>query len=217
MSTIEHVLSDFIEAWSAGRRPSVREHLARVPEGAERDELAEQITTWLEVAPTPPFDDATRAEIRAEPIVRDVLQAAGTDAGLWPTVVPALRARAGLSVGQLAARLVERFGLATGDQERTADYLQRLEAGRLEPSRVSRRLLGALGELLGASAATLADAGLLGGGLRPAASGGTLFRGGGDAEAWVAQDIEALSVAAMSPAPPELDELDRLFTGGPDA
>ena len=34
---------------------------------------------------------------------------------------------------------------------------------------------------------------------------------------WVAQDIEALSQAAMSTAPPELDELDRLFIGGPDA
>ncbi len=30
-------------------------------------------------------------------------------------------------------------------------------------------------------------------------------------------DIELLSRAALSPAPPPMDELDRLFTGGPDA
>jgi hypothetical protein len=30
-------------------------------------------------------------------------------------------------------------------------------------------------------------------------------------------DIEALSRAALTPAPPPMDELDRLFLGGPDA
>jgi hypothetical protein len=217
MSTIEQVLSDFIEAWSAGRRPSVREHLARVPEGPERDALADQITTWLEVAPTPAYSETARAEIRAEPAVRHVLDAAGQDAGLWPAVIPGLRARAGLSVRQTASRLVERLALAPGSEERTADYLERLERGELEPSRVSRRLLGALGELLGASADTLADAARFGTGLRPAAAGGTLFRASGEAGDWVARDLEALSAAAMRPAPPELDELDRLFVGGADA
>jgi transcriptional regulator with XRE-family HTH domain len=217
MSTIEQALSDFIDAWNAGRRPSVREHLARVPDGPQRDELAEQITTWLEVAPTPAYSDAARAQIRAEPAVRHVLDAVRGDAGLWPAVIPGLRARAGLTVGQLAARLVARFSLAPGSEERTADYLARLERGELEPSRVSRRLLGALGELLGASGDTLADAGRFAGGLRPAAAGGTLFRAEGEAGQWVARDLDALSAAAMRPAPPQLDELDRLFTGGADA
>ena len=61
MSTNDQVLSDFIDAWNAGRRPRVREYLARLPDGPERDELADQITTWLEVAPTPAYDDETRA------------------------------------------------------------------------------------------------------------------------------------------------------------
>lgn len=217
MSTTDQVLSDFIDAWNAGRRPSVRDHLTRVPAGPARDELADQITTWLEVAPTPAYSDAARAEIRDEPVVRHVLDAVGHDAGLWPDVIPGLRARAGLTVGQLAARLTERFSLGKGSEERTADYLARLERGELEPSRVSRRLLGALGELLGASGDTLADAGRFGGGLRAAAAGGTLFRAEGEAGDWVARDLDALSVAAMRPAPPELDELDRLFVGGADA
>ena len=88
MSTNDQVLSDFIDAWNAGRRPRVREYLARLPDGPERDDLAEQITSWLEVAPTPGYDDDTRADIRAEPIVARLLESAGSDAGLWPTVVP---------------------------------------------------------------------------------------------------------------------------------
>jgi hypothetical protein len=217
MSTIEQVLGEFVDAWNAGRRPRVIEYLARVPEGPERDELAEQIGTWLEVAPTPEYDPGTRAQIRGEPAVRHVLEAVGADAGLWPAVIPELRARAGLSVRQVAGRLVERFALGGGSEDRAAEYLARMERGELEAARVSRRLLDALGELLGASGATLADAGRLGGAMRPAAAGGTLFRAGEDAGDWVARDIEALSRAAMRPAPPPMDELDRLFTGGPEA
>ncbi|HEX2102191.1 MAG TPA: hypothetical protein VHF51_00960 [Solirubrobacteraceae bacterium] len=216
MSSTEQVLSEFIDAWNAGRRPRVVEYLGRVPEGPERDELAEQIGTWLEVAPTPEYDPGARAQIRAEPIVRHVFEAVGQDAGLWPAVLPQLRAGAGLSVPQVASRLVERFGLGGTDEDRAAEYLERMERGELEPARVSRRLLDALGELLGASGRTLADAGRLGGAMRPAAAGGTLFRAGEDAGEWVARDIEALSRAAMRPAPSEMDELDRLFTGGPD-
>ena len=216
MSTTDRVLGEFIDAWNAGRRPRVGEYLARVPEGAERDELADQIGTWLELAPVPEHDAATRAEIRAEPVVRQVVDAVGADAGLWPEVMPQLRARAGLSVGDLAARLVERFGLGRDGERRTAEYLVRMERGDLEAARVSRRLLDALGDLLGASGRTLADAGRLGGAMGPAAAGGTLFRAGEETADWVARDIEALSRAAMTPAPPEMDEVDRLFTGGPD-
>jgi hypothetical protein len=216
MSPTDQVLSDFIDAWNAGARPSVREYLSRVPEGAARDELAEQITTWLEVAPTPDYSEAMRAQIRAEPAVQHVLSAVGDDAGLWPQVIPQLRARAGLSVGQVATRIVARFGLGRGNEERTADYLHRLEEGELEPTRVSHRLLDALAELLGVSPGTLRDAGTFGSGLRPAAAGGTLFRAGEDAGDWVAHDIEALSRAAMTPAAAPMDELDRLFAGGPE-
>jgi hypothetical protein len=71
--------------------------------------------------------------------------------------------------------------------------------------------------LLGIRGASLADAGLLGGGFRPAAGGATLFRASeGDDVGWVAEDIEVLSQAAFTPAA-DMDELDRLFTGGPDA
>ncbi len=93
MSTHEQVLSEFIDAWNQGHRPRVREYLARLPDGPERDELAEQITSWLEVAPTPSYDEETRDEIRREPIVASVLSGP----------VPALRARAGLSISELAA------------------------------------------------------------------------------------------------------------------
>jgi transcriptional regulator with XRE-family HTH domain len=216
MSRTEQVLSEFVDAWNAGRRPRAREYLARVPEGPERDQLADEIMTWLELAPTPAYDAATRAQIRAEPIVQRVLRAADEQAGLWPDVIPRLRERAGLSLRELALRVVERFGLGGGAVARAEEYLGRMERGELAPARVSLRLLDALGETLGASGRTLGEAAQLGGGFRPAAAGGTLFRSDADADDQVVLDIEALSRAALQPAPPPMDELDRLFTGGPD-
>ncbi len=217
-TTSEQLLSDFIDDWNAGRRPDVRAYLERVPGGAGRDALAEQIGAWLEVAPMPAYDAPARAAIRADPVVRRVFGAVGEDAGLWPQVLPALRQRSRLSVGELASRLAERFGLGTPEVERAGSYLERLERGELEASRISRRLRDALADLLGVTPGTLSDAGAFGRGLRPTAAGGMLFRRDGDAGDWVAADLEVLSAAASEPAPPQaLDELDRLFVGGPDA
>ena len=183
----DRVLSEFIDAWNAGRRPRVRDYLARLPDGPARDELADAITDWLSVAPAPAYSERARREIRTE--VARTFELAR------------LRERAGFSVRELAVRVARAFGLA--DVERTEGYLARLEAGELDPSRVSRRLLDALGGLLGGTPM-----------LRPAP--GALFRAE-DADAAVRFDIELLSRAALAPAPSPMDELDRLFTGGPDA
>lgn len=215
-SSAEQLLSEFIDDWNAGRRPDVRAFLKRAPEGDERALLAEQLGDWLALAPTPAYDAPARAAIRAEPTVQRLFAAAGEDAGLWPAVLPAMRERSRLSLGQLATRVAERFGFGAGETTRTEAYLEQLEQGELEPSRVSRRLLDALADALGVSPGALADAGAFG--LRPAAAGGTLFRSDGDVEPWVAGDLDILSAAASEPAPAgSLDEVDRLFLGGPDA
>ncbi len=219
MSTTEQLLSDFIDAWNAGRRPRVRDYLARLPDGPERDDLADRLTSWLEVAPTPAYSEQTRAEIGQAPALARLREATDNDAGLWPAVVPTLRARAGLSIADLAAKLVERFGLDREQTERTAGYLDRLEAGALDPARISQRLTTALAGILGVGERTFIDAGTYNRGLRPppAAAGGALFRAAAPAPAAYREDFEVLARAARAPAPPPLDELDRLFTGGPDA
>src|ERR1700704_4548127 len=100
MSTIDRVLSEFVDDWNAGRRPQVDAYLERVPE-ADRAELAGQLATWLEIAPTPAYDAPARAAIAAEPAVREAIGAMGSEAGLWPVLLPRLRSRASLSLGDL--------------------------------------------------------------------------------------------------------------------
>ena len=212
MSTpTDQLLSEFIDAWNAGARPQVEDYLQRAVPG-ERDELAERLEDWLLVAPSPAYDAQALASIRAEPGYAGAL-AEIEAVGLWPEVLPRLRERAGLKLRELAGRITAAFGLP-GEEARAEGYLERMEAGDLDASRVSRRLLDALGTALGVSAADLLRAG----GVRPAAAPGqALFRAERYAAASFEADLEALSRAALTPAPEPMDELDRLFVGGPDA
>jgi transcriptional regulator with XRE-family HTH domain len=208
---IDKLLSEFVDAWNAGERPRVDDYLERAAP-AERDELAERLEEWLLVAPSPAYSEQVLEHIRAEPAFAAALAEIEADPELWPEVLPRLRERAGLRLQDLATRITTAFGLA-GEEDRTARYLERMEGGDLDPSRVSRRLLDALGAALGVSGEALGRAG----GLRPGAPGHALFRAEAAAAASFEDDLEALSQAALAPAPPPMDELDRLFAGGPDA
>src|SRR5690242_10828891 len=103
---IDKVLSDYIDAWNAGRRPEVDAYLERVPE-AEREALAGRLEEWLSVAPSPAYPAAARRAIRADQRLRAAL--AATDKP--PGTLLALRRRARLSLDELAARVTEAFGL----------------------------------------------------------------------------------------------------------
>lgn len=211
MTDIATVLGDFIDAWNAGRRPEVDDHLARVAE-ADRDELRRQIAMWLQVAPDPEYDEATRAEITADPVLLAALAAGRQTAEPWAARLRAMREQAGLAVEQVAERLAGALGL-TGGRQRTADYLARAEAAALDETRVSRRLIDALASVLGVDRDDVAPAW----GMPPTAAQFYRREAGLSDAAMLEQEFDALSRAARVPAPEPLDELDRLFLGGPDA
>ena len=213
MTDVDRLLSEFIDAWNAGERPRVNDYLARAP-AAQQDELADALGDWLAVAPTPAYDEAALRAIRAEPALRGALAAVDAEAGLWPELLPRLRERAGLSVRALATRLTAAFGLG-GQEDRAETYLQRMERGELDPARVSRRLLTRSATRSASRAGSCEAAG----GLSPrtGAPAHALFRAERDAAASFEDELDALSRAALTPAPAPMDELDRLFCGGADA
>lgn len=213
MSTArEQVLSEFIDAWNAGRRPDVDDYIARVADD-EQSELAEELATFLSHGPTPAYSDDALREIRAEPAVAEALAAAERE-GLLPRLLTGLRARLGMSTGDVATALVGELGLAEAQQPKTAGYLERLEQGRLEPTRVSRRVFDALSRVFRVARDELegaADSGRWSG-VPPAAA--PVFR----AEEHVAQlaeeHLEVLADAMAAPGGEERDEVDDLFLGG---
>ncbi len=207
MTTIQQLVGEFIDAWNAGRRPDVEAFLKRASP-PDRDELAAQFATWLEIAPTPEYDDAARRSITHEPALNAALDAAAALRVPLAVRLATLRTRAGLGVGDIAGRLIGMFGLY--DERRTADYLERIERDELDERRLSRRLLDALAAILGADRDELAPS--------PAALAGgqAFFRADDTPDAAITERIDVLSRAALSPAPETtMDELDRLFFGGP--
>jgi transcriptional regulator with XRE-family HTH domain len=208
----DRILSEFIDAWNAGRRPDVDDYLARVDE-SERGELADALMTFLRFAPTPQYSEEALDEIRADPIVAEALAAAGERAGLLPSLFVRLRVRLGLSNADVAGELVESLSLPADRARKTASYLDRLERGELEPSRISGRVFDALARVFGVPCSELEGAGDVGGWAAPGAPAAA-FRASGEAADAAAPHLDLLAKGLTTPGDAARDEVDDLFLGG---
>jgi transcriptional regulator with XRE-family HTH domain len=206
-SESDRILSDFIDAWNAGERPDVDDHLARAPE-AEREDLADALASFLAFAPTPAYSEQALAEIRAEPIVAEALDAGGERSGLMPALLRRLRERLGLSTEQLASELARVLGLGEERRPKTAAYLQRWERGELSSARVSQRVFDGLAGIFGVPRSELEGAADLGARVAP------VFRASGPEAPAAAPHLELLADALQTPADAEHDEVDDLFLSG---
>jgi transcriptional regulator with XRE-family HTH domain len=211
----EQVLSEFIDAWNAGRRPEVDDYIARVPE-AEQAELANDLFAFLTLAPTPEYSEEALAAITAESVVAETLGAGAERAGVLAALIARLRERLGMSTADVAGELVGELGLREEQAPKAAGYLERLEQGRLEPSRISRKVFEALGRLFGVPSRELEDAADYGGwsGGRLAHEAAPVFRADEDAAASVARHLDVLADALAAPGGDKRDEVDDLFLGG---
>jgi hypothetical protein len=129
---VETLFDEWVSRYRRGDRPDPREYLAR--SGALRDELASLIDGYLALAPRP--------ELNLETV--DVVNA--WIGGESPLVL--LRARRGLTREKLLDTLSTRFGLSRAQQPALAERYHELEAGLLDPARLSRRLAAFLAERL---------------------------------------------------------------------
>ena len=205
----DQILSEFIDAWNAGRRPSIDEHLARVPQ-PEREGLLEGITSYISWAPTPAYDDDAVAQIRAEPAMAAALSTYRTQTVSWPGLVAARREALALSADDLAGRLVSALGLARERRAKTRDYLERAERGELDASRFAPRLLDALAELLKTSRRELRRAA----GTWIPVQAAPAFRATEDAATIASAHLELMADAAATPSEDDWEEVDDLFRGG---
>jgi transcriptional regulator with XRE-family HTH domain len=211
MSDVDALLSRFVEEWNAGRRPSVEDYLDQAPEGAARDDLADQISTFLSYAPTARYDEAAMAQLLEEPAVQAAATAFEAEGSAWRALLPRLRKRAGLSQSDLAAEVLEAAGLGDEGRDKAARHLEAMERGELDATSVSDRLLAVLSRVLRMNRADLVRTGMPGAGPAPASA---MFRRepgeGNDLEARL--DLAADALATPAPAA-EWDEVDELFFG----
>jgi hypothetical protein len=208
MTDLDRLLADYIAEHRAGGEADPREYLARAsPE--ERTELAALIDTYLAHVPRQPFNQAMFRGSSAERTVDELERAIAGQAGLWPALLPSLRDRAGLKRSELVDRLAAALG-QSGRKDKVAGYYHQMEQGRLPARGVSDRVLEALGQLVGETAAALRDAGraLTPSGQGPAAASVAAFARRAYSESGTDEPATATGARA------EWDEVDELFRGG---
>jgi hypothetical protein len=203
----DRILSEFIDAWNAGRRPELEDYVERAPE-SEREELVSEIAAFLAFAPTPGYSEETLQAIRAE-----AAEAGADRSGILSSLLASLRARFDLSTKQVAGQLVESLGLPGDREPKAARYLEQLERGDLDPTRVSRRVFDALASLFRISRDELEGAADLSG-WSPRPTAAPVFRADEHVVADAAPHIELLADALAAPGGQGRDEVDELFLGG---
>ena len=216
MKTVDRLLQDYIAEHRAGGPASPLEYLERV-EGTDRLELEALIDGYLTHAPPPDRRPSAQeyAGSLSEKVVEKLSPSLTGVSGLWPTVLPDLRARARVKRSDLVSRLAQTLGV--GDREaQVADYYNRMEQGRLPAEGVSTRVLDALGAIVGQSGEALRRMGTA---LEP--GGGAVwesrvFARSGPEPAMDAAEPASPGVTAQrgEPADAGWNEVDRLFLGG---
>jgi hypothetical protein len=211
MSSVDDLLADYIAEHGAGGESDPRVYLAKVAL-ENRIELAALIDAYLARAPRQAFDPELFRGSTAERTVDELERVIAGSAGLWPALLPRLRARTGLK----RSELVQRLATSLGFDNRTAkvgSYYHKMEQGLLPADGVSPRVLDALSQIIGETAQALREAGrpigqARGPGAAPAAPAAFARRTRLEA------DTTAVAAPSARDAEDEWDEIDALFRGG---
>jgi hypothetical protein len=208
MTDVERLLAEYKEAHRSGGEADPRPYLERVS-GVDRELLAGLIDAYLTQAPRRSFSAAGFHESRAATVAEDVQRSLAGAGGLWPALLPRLRARARLRRAELVAQLAARLG-AQAQQDKVGLYYHQMEQGLLPESGVSDTVLEALGKIVDSTASALRKAGQMPAPGPPRTDEGAVF-----ARATYGEPAApAPELAAREGPAEEWDEVDRLFRGG---
>ena len=208
MSRVEQLLADYVAEHRQHGDADPLVFIERA-EPADRRELAALIDAYLARAPRRPFDEAAFRDSPEDQLVEALERSLDGTGGLWPTLLPRLRAAAGLKRRELVERLAAALGVA-GREEKVGRYYHEMEQGLLPAEGVSDRVLEALAKITGSTLTALRDA------------GNALTPSGGERAAAVSAFARAAQVDAASAQPPAgapggaeeaWDEIDELFRG----
>ena len=228
MSDVERLLAEYKEAHRAQPDADPRAFLDRLS-GIERGQLSGLIDAYLARAPRRELDAVAFRSSPAATVAEGVQRSLAGAGGIWPAVLPRLRAQARMRRSALVAELAARLG-AQSQQDKVASYYHEMEQGRLPAAGVSDTVLEALGKILGWSREALRRAGET---PAPGESGMPGWPGGpgsgvgagapGAVFARTARpDTDAAGKGPAAPPggarggsrPEDWDEVDRLFKGG---
>lgn len=215
MDAVEKAFLSAVEDLNAGRTQPVERYLALVPR-SEQEELADLLAMLFASRPpsaaeTPSLGSPSYQ--RALSALDAVTENAGKT-GILPGTLVSLRRVRGLRSQDVTDELARRFELGERARRRLERLYHRLEAGQLAGRQLSRRLLSALAEIFGADPEDFLAAS------EPLPTGASRLR---PAPVMARRAGKPAAAPAASPeaeparADPELELVERLFSGGRDA
>jgi hypothetical protein len=209
MSRVEQLLSEYITEYRNGGRADPVAFLERA-EPDDRRELAALIDGYLARAPRRPFDESAFRGSSTEEVTETLARSLAGVSGLWPVLLPRLRAAAGLKRRELVERLAIALG-ASGREEKVGGYYHEMEQGLLPASGVSDCVLGALAQITGTTLSALRDAGAA---VTPSGGGKLEPRSAFARAAFLAKPGEEPREFPSGSEQQIWDEIDELFQGG---
>jgi hypothetical protein len=194
----EQAFAEFVSAWERDEHPDPAAAVAAVPAG-EREPAAAMIAAYLSAH--------TREHIPEEDVRARATRPESAPPVEWSELLPALRARTGITRGVLVARLAADLGHPEAASQ-VEEHVHALETGQLQPRRVRPRVVAVLARIFGVPADML-----------------ELARRAAPRVTFADQRIEAFArsapLIASEPRPgaaeprrPRDPEIDDLFTGG---
>ena len=206
MTDVDRLLGEYKEAHLSGGSADPGPYLARAEDPVDRELLAGLIDAYLSQAERRPFDAAAFGSSPAAALAEEVHRSLAGAGGLWPALLPRLRAHARLRRAELVAELAARLG-AQAQRDKVALYYHQMEQGLLPEKGVSDTVLDAIGKIVGYTGEALRRAGQMPAPGPPRTDEGAVF-----ARATYGEPAAAAEERAR-PAE-EWDEVDRLFRGG---
>ena len=159
MTDVQQLLDRYKQAHREDAGADPRPYLAEVS-GSDRELLSGLIDAYLEAAPRRPLDPESLRTSAAGSLAEGVQRSLEGQSGMWPSLLPRLRARARLRRAELVSQLAARLG-AQAQEEKVALYYHQMEQGLLPEEGVSETVLDALGQVVGWSGDALRRAGRL--------------------------------------------------------
>lgn len=213
MSRVQDLLASYAAAFEAGEAPDPQHFLEAA--GHQRPQLEAALERYLRDAPRRQWDAEAFAQSPAGTVAGGLDKSLGGSAGLWPSLLPRLRARAQVRRADLVGRLAASLG-AEAQTEKVGAYYHGMEQGLLPADGVSDRVLDALGSIVGESARRLREAGASA--LEAPGPAGPAQAFARTATPMAAGAPDGPVVQALADEPPDRawDEVDRLFRGGPE-
>lgn len=195
-----------------GSERPIEDYLRLVPR-PQRAELGRMLADVLMARGPVPAPSAPESEgyRRAVAVVDEVLGKRG-EAGILPGALKAMRNARGIEPEAAVERLAADFGVQGEEGRRTlARNYHRLETGTLLGSKLSRRLLDSLASVFDVDPADIAAA------ARPATKGPSLKGVPAMGRSAGARKQDPSRSSPERPPDPEVELVERLFHGGPDA